>query len=69
MQPHHSVSRRALLAGGAALCASAAEEKPASGKLKVSIFSKHLLFVKGDALAKRQPAQDADVDSILEPGR
>ena len=50
MQPHRSVSRRALLAGGTALYAAAAE-KPAPGKLKVSIFSKHLLFLKGDALA------------------
>ena len=51
MQPHDSVSRRALIAGGAALCASAAEDKPAAGKLKVAIFSKHLQFLKGDALA------------------
>ena len=51
MQPHHSVSRRALIAGGAALAAAAAEEKPAAGKLKVAIFSKHLQFLKGDALA------------------
>jgi len=50
MQAHRSVSRRALLAGGTALCAAAAE-KPSPGKLKVSIFSKHLLFLKGDALA------------------
>jgi len=51
MQPHDSVSRRALIAGGAALCASAAEDKPAAGKLKVAIFSKHLQFLKGDALS------------------
>ena len=51
MQPHDSVSRRALIAGGAALAAAAAEEKPAAGKLKVAIFSKHLQFLKGDALA------------------
>jgi len=58
MQPsERSVSRRqALLSSGAALCAgalpaAAAEDKPAPGKLKVAIFSKHLLFLKGDALA------------------
>src|SRR6476619_3523832 len=58
MQPsERSVSRRqALLSSGAALCAgalpaAAAEDKAAPGKLKVAIFSKHLLFLKGDALA------------------
>src|SRR5205823_5359139 len=45
-----SLSRRALLAGGAALCAAAAEDKLSPGKLKVSIFSKHLRFLEGDAL-------------------
>ena len=52
----YAFSRRALLSTGAALCASglpspAAEEKPASGKLKVAIFSKHLQFLRGEALA------------------
>src|SRR5712664_3899827 len=51
MQPHRSLSRRALLAGGTALCAAAAEEKRSAGKLKVSIFAKNLLFLKVDALA------------------
>src|SRR4051794_16404775 len=51
MQQDHSLTRRVLLAGGTALAASAAEDKPASSKLKVAIFSKHLLFLKGDALA------------------
>jgi sugar phosphate isomerase/epimerase len=58
MQPsERSVSRRqALLSSGAALCAgalpaAAAEDKAAPGKLKVAIFSKHLLFLRGDALA------------------
>src|ERR1700730_10998911 len=56
MQPFdYAFSRRALLSTGAALCASglskAAEEKPASGKLKVAIFSKHLQFLRGEALA------------------
>src|SRR5262245_18977063 len=50
MQPHRPVSRRVLLAG-AALCASAADEKPSAGKFKVAIFSKHLQFLRGDALA------------------
>src|SRR4030081_3407585 len=57
MQPlDYAFSRRALLSTGAALCASrlparAAEEKPAPGKLKVAIFSKHLQFLQGDSLA------------------
>src|ERR1700724_546994 len=57
MQPfHYAFSRRALLSTGAALCASglpspAAEEKPTGGKLKVAIFSKHLQFLRGEALA------------------
>jgi sugar phosphate isomerase/epimerase len=57
MQPFdYAFSRRALLSSGAALCASglpsqAAEEKPAPGKLKVAIFSKHLQFLQGEALA------------------
>jgi sugar phosphate isomerase/epimerase len=57
MQPFdYAFSRRALLSTSAALCASAlpspaAEEKPAAGKLKVAIFSKHLQFLRGDALA------------------
>src|SRR5580692_3486448 len=57
MQPFdYAFSRRALLSTGAALCASglpssAAEEKSAGGKLKVAIFSKHLQFLRGEALA------------------
>src|ERR1043165_3962840 len=47
MEPR--VSRRALLAGGAALLASSATAKD---KQKVSIFSKHLHFLQGEALAK-----------------
>src|SRR5881296_1486962 len=62
MQPHRSVSRRVLLAGGAALCASAADDKPAGGKLKVAIFSKHLQFLQGDALAAG--AADIGFDGI-----
>jgi sugar phosphate isomerase/epimerase len=56
MQPFDpSLSRRALITG-AALCAgavpaAAATDKSAPGKLKVAIFSKHLLHLKGDALA------------------
>src|ERR1700694_5424146 len=57
MQPFdYAFSRRTLLSTGAPLCASglpspAAEEKPAGGKLKVAIFSKHLQFLRGEALA------------------
>src|SRR5438874_1157515 len=57
MQQDKSLTRRVLLAGGTALAASAAEDKSASGKLKVAIFSKHLLFLKGDAL----PAGAAEI--------
>ena len=43
------ISRRAVLAGGAALLASQAAAKD---KLKVSLFSKHLHFLQGEELAK-----------------
>jgi sugar phosphate isomerase/epimerase len=45
----HQVSRRAVLAGAAALLATPATARP---KLKVSIFSKHLPDVQGLELAK-----------------
>lgn len=54
-----SLSRRTLLAGAAGLSSSrmalvrAADEKPASNKLKVAIFSKHLRFLEGEELAKK----------------
>ena len=47
MEP--KISRRTLLAGGAALFGPAASAK---AKLKVAIFSKHLQFVDGEELAK-----------------
>ena len=43
------LSRRALLATGAALLS---HPLPAKEKLKVAIFSKHLQFLQGEALAK-----------------
>ena len=43
-----SLSRRALLAGGALLLSRPAK---ARAKLKVAIFSKHLQFVQGEELA------------------
>src|SRR4051812_3082467 len=53
------VSRRAVLAGAAALLATplAAREK-----LKISIFSKHLSFVQGAELAKA--ASDLGFDGV-----
>src|SRR3984885_5076961 len=58
------LSRRALLAGAGALLTStralAASASP--NKLKVTIFSKHLQFVKGDELA--QTAADIGFDGI-----
>jgi sugar phosphate isomerase/epimerase len=55
----NQVSRRAVLAGAAALLATplAAREK-----LKISIFSKHLSFVQGPALAKA--ASDLGFDGV-----
>jgi sugar phosphate isomerase/epimerase len=52
-----AISRRTLMAGGAAAGAAlfnkarAAEEKPGGPKPKVAIFSKHLLFLQGEELA------------------
>jgi sugar phosphate isomerase/epimerase len=43
-----SISRRALLAGGALLLSRPARAK---AKLKVAVFSKHLQFVQGEELA------------------
>src|SRR5947208_7242417 len=54
-----SVSRRAVLAGAAALLARPATAKD---KLKVSIFSKHLQFVQGAELAKA--AADLGFDGV-----
>ena len=56
----HRLSRRALLAGGAAVLAASAAAPPR--KLKVAIFSKHLPFVQGDALAKA--AADMGFDAV-----
>jgi sugar phosphate isomerase/epimerase len=54
-----AISRRALVAGGAAVGGAAllaqakgASEKNAARKPKVAIFSKHLLFLHGEDLAK-----------------
>jgi sugar phosphate isomerase/epimerase len=57
-------SRRALLAGAGALVTSAGSvaATAAPHKLKVTIFSKHLQFVKGDELA--QTAADIGFDGI-----
>jgi len=53
----HRLSRRALLAGSAllsqALPSRGAAQAAAKGKLKVAVFSKHLPFLKGDALAAK----------------
>jgi sugar phosphate isomerase/epimerase len=51
------ISRRAVLAAGAALLSQprtshAAGEKRVKSKLKVAIFSKHLQFLQGEELAK-----------------
>jgi sugar phosphate isomerase/epimerase len=54
------ISRRALLRAPALLpsaallsrTAAASDERPAAGKIKIAIFSKHLHFLKGDDLAR-----------------
>lgn len=51
------ISRRAVLAGGAAMLASQAVAKD---KLKVSLFSKHLHFLQGEELAKAVAATGFD---------
>lgn len=58
------VSRRALLGAGTALAASALvfDDKPATPKLRVAIFSKHLHFVQGEALART--AKEIGFDGI-----
>jgi sugar phosphate isomerase/epimerase len=58
----HSLTRRSILAGMAALPALAADEKSGPARLKVAIFSKHLQFVQGDALA--QAAADCGFDAV-----
>src|SRR5690348_11095710 len=63
-----TVSRRSLLQASAALVSGVvaaplnAKETKQPGKLKVAIFSKHLLFVRGEQLA--QTASDLGFDGI-----
>lgn len=55
---HSAISRRTLMAGGAVASAAllgkakAAESRSAGPKPKVAIFSKHLLFLRGEDLPK-----------------
>jgi sugar phosphate isomerase/epimerase len=64
MEPN--ISRRSVLAAGALLSQArpshAADEKHVKSKLKFSIFSKHLQFLKGEDLAKA--AADMGFDGI-----
>jgi sugar phosphate isomerase/epimerase len=55
------LSRRGLLAG-TMLAGAALPGRAAGGKLKVAIFSKHLPFVRGEALA--QAAADVGFDGV-----
>ena len=55
----NQLSRRAMLAGAAALLATPAAARP---KLKISIFSKHLAEVQGAELAKA--AVDLGFDGV-----
>src|SRR3954452_16400782 len=59
MMSDYQVTRRAVLAGAAALLATPATAKQ---KLKVAIFSKHLQFVEGPELAKA--AHDLGFDGV-----
>ena len=66
MSGKDTFSRRALLAGGAALLTRPARAK---AKLKVAIFSKHLQFVQGGELAAAAAAIGFDgVDITLRKG-
>ncbi len=57
-----------LMAGGAAL-AGARTAAPAKTKLKVSVFSKHLQFLKGEELAETAASLGFDgVDLTVRPG-
>src|ERR1019366_9028698 len=61
-----SISRRALLAGGALLLSRPARAK---AKLKVAVFSKHLQFVQGENLATTAAGLGFDgVDITLRKG-
>ena len=61
-----SISRRALLAGGALLLSRPARAK---AKLKVAVFSKHLQFVQGENLAATAAGLGFDgVDITLRRG-
>ena len=61
-----SLSRRALLAGGALLLSRPAKAK---AKLKVSVFSKHLQFAQGEDLATAAAGLGFDgVDITLRKG-
>lgn len=71
--PAAPISRRTLLSGAAILAHAADEPRPAA---KVAIFSKHLQFLQGDALARA--AADIGYDGIditvrdgghIEPGK
>jgi len=60
------VSRRAVLAGGAAALLARAASKD---KLKISVFSKHLQFLQGEQLAKAAAEMGFDgIDITLRKG-
>jgi len=65
-----AVSRRSLLRGTAALCgASMLTAQPDPPKLKVAIFSKHLMFLKDQQLAKGAAALGFDgIDLTVRKG-
>ncbi len=56
------LSRRTLLAGAGLLLGGPVAAVAAPAKLKVAVFSKHLLFVKGDDLART--AADLGFDAV-----
>ncbi len=61
-----TISRRAMLAGGALLLSGAASAK---ARLKVAIFSKHLQFLQGEDLARAAAAIGFDgVDLAVRKG-
>lgn len=56
------ISRRTLIGAAAGLLAARSSKAAAPSRTKVAIFSKHLLFLQGDALAKG--AADIGFDGI-----
>lgn len=63
------MNRRLFLMAGGALFAGARAAAPAATRVKVSVFSKHLQFLQGEALAEAAASLGFDgVDLTVRPG-